>query len=203
MTFEVRPGDTIEVEINKKKFMTFIDSKGVQRLKSSELVANLISESWQKGLTSNLDKILDEYKNGAYSTEDIIDLYNASQQSLTDLSNVDFRDEVEIYNPLWLLAPLQKVSVNTITEMFKLLGYRRTKARNFVLDYTYSGKIGVGNGIYIVPNSLPIELAVTLFFVDAKKNIPKSIALLRSQEMSEELVDLVDRIEENYNLNLK
>lgn len=203
MTFEVRPGDTIEVEINNNKFATFIDSNGVQRLKSSTLVANLISESWQKGLTSNLDTILEEYKAGSYTTEDIISLYVASQQPLVDLSNVEFRDEVDIYNPLWLLAPLQTLSVTAIAEMFRLLGYRKTKARNFVLDYAYSGKIGVGNGTYIIPNSLPIELAVTLFFVNAKKDIPKSIALLRSQKMSEELESLVDRIEENYNLNLK
>lgn len=203
MTFEVRPGDTVEVEINNNKFTTFIDSNGVQRLKSSTLVANLISESWQKGLTSNLDTILEEYKSGSHSTEEIISLYVASQQPLVDLSNVEFRDEVDIYNPLWLLAPLQTLSVAAIAEMFKLLGYRRTKARNFVLDYAYSGKIGIGNGTYIIPNSLPIELAVTLFFVNAKKDIPKSIALLRSKDMSEELEGLIDRIEENYNLNLK
>ena len=91
-----KPYDEIIVKLNGKEYISYIDSKGVQRFKTNSVVNDIFNI-----FNINLNTLSFNFLQGKYTKQEWIEFYTMIDYSLDGFSCLSDFQDVEIENPLW------------------------------------------------------------------------------------------------------
>lgn len=105
------PGDHVIVTINNQLYDTVIEENGVQRFVGNKIVEKYVLENIVRADRQrmagkpmdlyDLNELELDFRNNLFTLDEMIQFSALHRYSVAGLCDLDFMENVEIYNPLW------------------------------------------------------------------------------------------------------